>query len=411
MYVLVIFCYNFDTSTGYDTDNDGGFGKAGVQGGKIQTGKRKISQNSCGGPDIVGSAGGRLAGGKMVYQAERWYTRHKTSAAAAGVNPIGQLLTGQPDPAEPYTGTISLVVAGYDRSAEDGEEEIGLTDMILYLQWDCDRNKLEVLQVPPSLYVGWSTGQAEAGEGKENAADPTGQGSTTGRINAVARETGGLQGLCDEITAMTGLPVDGYLGMDLNGLGDIVEYIGGVEVDIPQEIENGGSYLPKGRYLLDRSSVEFLVRERRSYAYGDMDRQRVLRSVFAGLLRYAQSCTLVDAAKLVPVIMPYMQTNLDMDTLMQLAASAESLQAEQVVFTIPSAYAVQTNSVGAIVWDPEIMAPLLRVRFGLDCDPQDLNLPAPALEAIEADAGERYAYSDYIEGSVQNLSELAVGEE
>ena len=45
-----------------------------------------------------------------VWLAERWYTRHKTSAAAAGVNPIGQLLTGQPDPAEPYTGTISLVV-------------------------------------------------------------------------------------------------------------------------------------------------------------------------------------------------------------------------------------------------------------------------------------------------------------
>lgn len=152
-----------------------------------------------------------------VWLAERWYTRHKTSAAAAGVNPIGQLLTGQPDPAEPYTGTISLVVAGYDRSAEDGEEEIGLTDMILYLQWDCDRNKLEVLQVPPSLYVGWSTGQAEAGKGEENAANPTGQGSTTGRINAVARETGGLQGLCDEITAMTGLPVDGYLGMDQIG--------------------------------------------------------------------------------------------------------------------------------------------------------------------------------------------------
>ena len=33
------------------------------------------------------------------------------------------------------------------------------------------------------------------------------------------------------------------------------------------------------------------------------------------------------------------------------------------------------------------------------------------LEASEADAGESYAYSDYIEGSVQNLSELAGGEE
>ena len=83
-----------------------------------------------------------------------------------------------------------------------------------------------------------------------------------------------------------------------------------------------------------------------------------------------------------------MQTNLDMDTLMQLAASAESLQAEQVVFTIPSAYAVQTNSVGAIVWDPEIMAPLLRVRFGLDCDPQDLNLPPPRWKPAKRTRGE-----------------------
>lgn len=115
-----------------------------------------------------------------VWLAERWYTRHKTSAAAAGVNPIGQLLTGQPDPAEPYTGTISLVVAGYDRSAEDGEEEIGLTDMILYLQWDCDRNKLEVLQVPPSLYVGRSTGQAEAGEGKKTPQTPPARAAQRG---------------------------------------------------------------------------------------------------------------------------------------------------------------------------------------------------------------------------------------
>lgn len=170
MYVLVIFCYNFDTSTGYDTDNDGRLER-------LVCRVARYKQESAKYRKIVAVVLILLAVLAAVWLAERWYTRHKTSAAAAGVNPIGQLLTGQPDPAEPYTGTISLVVAGYDRSAEDGEEEIGLTDMILYLQWDCDRNKLEVLQVPPSLYVGWSTGQAEAGEGKENAADPTGQGS------------------------------------------------------------------------------------------------------------------------------------------------------------------------------------------------------------------------------------------
>ena len=42
------------------------------------------------------------------------------------------------------------------------------------------------------------------------------------------------------------------------------------------------------------------------------------------------------------------------------------------------------------------MAP--RVRFGLTVTRSDLNLPAPALEASEADAGRVMPYSDYIEG-------------
>lgn len=173
MYVLVIFCYNFDTSTGYDTDNDGRLER-------LVCRVARYKQESAKYRKIVAVVLILLAVLAAVWLAERWYTRHKTSAAAAGVNPIGQLLTGQPDPAEPYTGTISLVVAGYDRSAEDGEEEIGLTDMILYLQWDCDRNKLEVLQVPPSLYVGWSTGQAEAGEGGRKRRRPHRPGQHNG---------------------------------------------------------------------------------------------------------------------------------------------------------------------------------------------------------------------------------------
>ena len=101
MYVLVIFCYNFDTSTGYDTDNDGRLER-------LVCRMTRYKQESAKYRKIVAVV--LMA----VWLAERWYTRHKTSAAAAGVNPIGQLLTGQPDPAEPYTGTISLVVAGYD---------------------------------------------------------------------------------------------------------------------------------------------------------------------------------------------------------------------------------------------------------------------------------------------------------
>lgn len=173
MYVLVIFCYNFDTSTGYDTDNDGRLER-------LVCRMTRYKQESAKYRKIVAVVLILLAVLVAVWLAERWYTRHKTSAAAAGVNPIGQLLTGQPDPAEPYTGTISLVVAGYDRSAEDGEEEIGLTDMILYLQWDCDRNKLEVLQVPPSLYVGGAPARRKQARGKKTPQTPPARAAQRG---------------------------------------------------------------------------------------------------------------------------------------------------------------------------------------------------------------------------------------
>ena len=68
-----------------------------------------------------------------------------------------------------------------------------------------------------------------------------------------------------------------------------------------------------------------------------------------------------------PLSMPYMQTNLDMDTLMQLAASTESLQAEQVVLTSPVLTAVIVSA-GAIVWTRRLLG--AAGALWADCDPQ-----------------------------------------
>ena len=82
MYVLVIFCYNFDTGTGYDTDNDGRLER-------LVCRMTRYKQESAKYRKIVAVVLILLAVLAAVWLAERWYTRHKTSAAAAGVNPIG----------------------------------------------------------------------------------------------------------------------------------------------------------------------------------------------------------------------------------------------------------------------------------------------------------------------------------
>ena len=73
MYVLVIFCYNFDTSTGYDTDNDGRLER-------LVCRVARYKQESAKYRKIVAVVLILLAVLAAVWLAERWYTRHKTSA-------------------------------------------------------------------------------------------------------------------------------------------------------------------------------------------------------------------------------------------------------------------------------------------------------------------------------------------
>jgi len=369
---------------------------------------------------------------------------HGSTVPSAPLTALTDILPLTPDPAVPYTGTIRLLVAGYDRSgelaadtapeqaapaaeedtaapAETGEVAVltetdevavptetdevavltetdgtavpqtesdaqdesastGRTDLIWYVQWDCDHGAAEVIQISPNLYVGPELG------------------SPTGRINAIAGADAGLDGLCAAVTEMTGLPIDGYVSMDLDGLGDIVEYIGGVEVTLPQDLDDGcGSYLPAGTHLLGRESVEFLVRTRHMYENGEFGREQMLRRLFAGLLQYAQTCTLTDAAKLAPVAAKYLETNVELSALTSLAGSMESLSAGSVTFSTPSCYAGTVNGQAVILWDSEILSQLFNVRLGTWYTPEDLNLPE--FDKTSPDVV-------FVEGSTEHLDEL-----
>lgn len=285
--------------------------------------------------------------------------------------PLKPLGASSQEEAQPYTGTVRLLLVGTD-TADDGKT--ACADSVLYTLWDCDAGRLELLQIPRDLLL-------EDGTVIRNA---TREGTQAG-----------CEALCESVSELLQMPVDGYLALDLGGLGDIVEYIGGVEVDIPTELRMQDSYLPAGRFLLDRDSVDFLVRVRKVYPDGDFGRQAMLRRVFAGLLSYARSCTAADAVKLIPAIAPYLKTNLQAETLVRLAASLETVEAANVTFSSPSCYFSVVENQNVVKWDPEIIAPLLNLRFGQNLTPEQLNYPAVDKEN-----------DDYLEGSVQNLAEL-----
>jgi len=70
------------------------------------------------------------------------------------------------------------------------------------------------------------------------------------------------------------MDIDYYMELDYLGLVDIVNTIGGIEINNPVDFELDGIYVPAGKYLADGQQVLQFCRERHHMPNGDFDRQQ-----------------------------------------------------------------------------------------------------------------------------------------
>lgn len=152
------------------------------------------------------------------------------------------------------------LVCGLDESKE-------LTDVIMMVCWDKKDNKANIMQIPRDTFTTFDY--------------------STGKINAVygnPREgESSEKALCRVINNYFGLPVDHYIYISLSAFRDIVEALGGVEVDVPCDMDYRGVYVKKGTQVLDGAHAEVFMRNRKTYAMGDYGRVEAQRKFYAGL--------------------------------------------------------------------------------------------------------------------------------
>ncbi|MGP9020467.1 LCP family protein [Streptomyces sp. BR1] len=107
------------------------------------------------------------------------------------------------------------------------------------------------------------------------------------------------------IEANTGLHIDHYAEIGFAGFANIVDAVGGVELDIPQDIKDkdSGADFKKGKQTLDGQQALAFVRNRHGYAAGDLERtknqQRFLSALAA---QTATPTTLLNPFKFYPVV-------------------------------------------------------------------------------------------------------------
>ena len=284
---------------------------------------------------------------------------------------------------EEYKGdVVNILVCGIDyeegRNYSDSSSNDGMTDMILYCQFDIKGGALRMLQIPRNSLVATTSRKVTLSNGKTYAA-------SNYQINSVALSNGGsIAALADVIYDQYRLPVDYYVSVDMQALVEMVDNFGGIEVYIPHDMSYGGSKLLKGYRNLDGASAEFFVRCRHGdgYANSDIDRLNMQRYFYAGLFKRARSMGVTDILNQLPLVFKnYIKTDMDISTIAKLVVSFLKIDSSNIILAqtpvfmgVPNVGKTDSfNGYSCVVPDAGSIAALLNQYFCTYTGPIDVS--------------------------------------
>ena len=279
-------------------------------------------------------------------------------APAGGSIKLDQLIN---TPKEFQGKELNFVVAGIDRSTQREGDDLndegvddGNTDMILYVHFNNETGEMKMLQIPRDTMV--TTDRSVSGNYRINNVAKT-QAADSNSMNMAA--------LCEQISNMYQLPVDGYMTIRLEMLVQLVDSFGGIELYVPQEMDYGGSHLDQGYQTLNGDACEFLLRTRKIYADSDIGRLNMQRQFYSALFRRLKSIgNIWDVAKLTPAVLNYMETDLSASQLVGFAISVLKMDSSKIMICqMPVKMAEQYNGESVVYPARQEDADLLNQYF------------------------------------------------
>ena len=234
---------------------------------------------------------------------------------------------------EEYKGdVVNILVCGIDYEegraySSDGTND-GMTDMILYCQFDIKGGALRMLQIPRNSLVTTKSRKVDLSNGKTYSV-------SNYQINSVALSNGGnIAALAEVIYDQYKLPIDYYVTIDMQALVEMVDNFGGIEVYIPHDMSFAGSALKQGYRNLNGSAAEFFVRCRHGegYSNSDIDRLNMQRYFYAGLFKRVRSMGITDVlSQLDLVFSNYIHTDMDLTTIAKMLVSFTRIDSANIM--------------------------------------------------------------------------------
>lgn len=244
----------------------------------------------------------------------------------------------------------NLLFLGMDREAQ-------LTDVMMLVNVNNTTGKATVLQIPRDTYAEYTDGSYK-------------------KLNGAYNTLGGASAVAEFLGDAMGITIHHYVCIGLDTFGDMVDAVGGVEIDLPMDMNysdpDQGLYinLRAGKQTLDGKTAEHFVRYRAKYADGDLgriDAQKLFMSAF--LSKIYKEFSPVMAAKLTAAA-DGVETDVSVADMLSAGVKTMGFGSENIRFlTLPGREATATRSGASYyVISARSASEIMKDCFGADSD-------------------------------------------
>ncbi len=222
----------------------------------------------------------------------------------------------------------------------DDTEYVQRSDTIMVMYLDTINDRIGVVSVPRDTYV-----------------NVKGVGFT--KINH-AYAYGGIKLLSQTVSEFLNVPIDYYVVVDIRGMSELIDSLGGIEIDVPKDLQytdKAGHLainLKKGKQVLTGSQAVQYLRFRHD-TQGDIGRvhrqQEFIQAVSAKLLNVRD---IWSAPGFIKQISQYIKTNMSLPEMVGLAVQLNKSMGKHSIQmgTVPGGV---TLSGGVSYWRPDIV--------------------------------------------------------
>ncbi len=304
-------------------------------------------------------------------------------------NYIFPVVTGSTTAAVDDMDRVNLVLLGFDRNeARDKGNALFRPDVILVASIDMRQAQVSMVSIPRDSYVKI--------HGKD-LYDKINHSYMYGYYSAAENEDPDQAGIKTTLLTVQdflgGVPLHGYLAVDMDGAAEIIDAVGGVNIDVQEELRSdygrGSVQIEKGYQLLNGKQVLQYTRNRADYLGGERGRTFRQQEVLIALFKKMVSLEgLPKMPLLINAVKTNIKTDLSMPRLSALGVLGLRIDQQQIISRVFGGEGRLSSRNGQniyyLVIDQEYRIKIIEEVFGSVVDRLSIpELPGPVVDEPE----------------------------